>query len=545
MKKNKRNGIKHILALLLFCMVVSIGMVSLADEKGTVIAKSAVIRAAADPNSTKLASVPSGKVIDVIGKATGTDSNKWYQVYVDGNTKGYIRGDLLKVDNDANLPTVDGGNASSQPADTTSATVNPTEGTQVTVISNNTNIRREASTTSESLAKANRGSTLIVTGETTGTDGKKWYQVSFAYQNEQKTGFIRADLVTADNVPADTATAQITGEGNPGEAEPSTEPPADTEPPAEPPAEPAQPDSDTITVLNVDTEPPYIMEEFTSRKFTLPGDDQEYNGYVNGKFLICYARKSNGEEGWYLVDIEQNVFQRYAYTVDGVVVPKGGLGSAGLIPIIVLVVIIIVLVAAVGFLVLKLKGQGSSYKRYRGYDEEDYQDDDIEDLEELEDDDEEPQPVRRSQGPQPRRPQGGSPSVSSASQGQPVRRPQGQQPPRHPQSQQPPRRSQGQIGNAPGQIGNAPVQGGNPSGGSTSQGLQPRRPQGQMGNPANNGGARPQNQQPLRRPQGGNSGQPPRRPQPQNDRVSNDKGQKGYKAKNLLEDDDMDFMDIE
>ena len=58
MKKNKRNGIKHILALMLFCMVLSIGMVCLADVQGTVIAKSAVIRAAADPNSEKLARPP-------------------------------------------------------------------------------------------------------------------------------------------------------------------------------------------------------------------------------------------------------------------------------------------------------------------------------------------------------------------------------------------------------------------------------------------------------------------------------------------------------
>jgi len=524
MKKNKRNGIKHLVALLLFCLVMSIGMVSLADEKGTVIAKSAVIRAAADPNSQKLASVPSGKVIDVIGKVTGTDNNKWYQVYVDGNTKGYIRGDLLKVNNDANLPTVDGGNASAaQPADTASSSVTPTEGMQVTVISNNTNIRNDASTTSASMAKANRGMVLTVIGETTGSDGKKWYQVSFAYQNELKTGFIRADLVTVDSVPADTATSQITGEENPGDEQQPADPPADTEQPAEAPPEPTQPENDAITLLNVDTEPPYIMAEFKPLRFKLPGGDEEYNGYANGNFLICYARKSDGEEGWFLLDREQNVFQRYVYTADGVVVPKGGLGSVGLVPLIVLVVIIIVLVAAVGFLVLKLKGQGSSYKRYRGYDDD--QDDDIEDLEDLEDDEEEMQPVRRPQGQQPRRSQGNPSNKNGVSQGQqPPRRPQGQQPPRQPQGQQPPRRVQGSLPQ------------GNPVNGQASQGASPRRPQPQGGSPSNNGGVRPQGQQPPRRPQGQ---QQPGRPQ-----SPNEKGQKGYKAKNSLE-DDMDFMDIE
>ena len=40
-----------------------------------------------------------------------------------------------------------------------------------------------------------------------------------------------------------------------------------------------------------------------------------------------------------------------------------------------------------------------------------------------------------------------------------------------------------------------------------------------------------------------------RRPQPQGERVPNERvpneRPQGYKAKNLLEDDDMDFMDIE
>lgn len=524
MKKNKRNGIKHILAMLLFCMVMSMGMVSLADVQGTVIAKSAVIRASADPNSEKLASVPSGKVIDIIGKASGTDGHDWYQVYVNASTKGFIRSDLIKVPDGAKLTTVSSGTTSAaQSNDAPPASVNPVEARQVTVISNNTNIRESASTTSASKAKANRGMVLTVTGEAVGSDNKTWYQVSFTYNNNEITGFIRSDLVTGDNVPADAATAQITGTENPGEEQPAEMPPEEQAP--EPPAETNQPSDDVITPMNVDSEPPYVMAEFKPLKFKLPGNDEEYNGYSNGNFLICYARKSDGEEGWYLIDREQGVWQRYAYTADGVTVPKGGIGSVGLVPVIVLIVIVIILVAAVGMLLMKLRGEGTSYKRYKGYDDDDDDDDDIEDLEDMEDDDEEePQPVRRPQGPQSaRRPQGGAPG--NAPQGQLPRRPQGQQPPRYQQSQQPPRRPpQGKPSN-----GNAP-QGG-------TGGQPPRRPQG--GNPSNNG-ARPQNQQPPRRPQG----QPPRRPQ--NEKVPNEKGQaqKGYKSKDLM-DDDIDLMDIE
>ena len=520
MEKNKRNGIRHILAAVLFIMVMSVGMVCLADAKGTVIAKSAVIRASADPNSEKLASVPSGKVIDIISKTTGTDGKEWYQVYVDSEQKGYIRSDLIKLSDGASVPTTQNGAASTtQPADTTPTTANPVDPRQVSVISNNTNIRESASTNSASRAKANRGMILTVVGEADGADGKKWYQVTFTYNNEEKNGFIRSDLVTTDNVPNDPATSQITGEGA-GEEQP----PAETTPPEEQqpeqPAETPPAENNNVIPMNVD-EAPYIMPGF--ELITLSADGQGYNAYKNGPFLIFYGQKANGEQGWFLFDAENHIYQRYVYTTDGVTPPNEGLGAVGLIPVIVLVVIIVILVAVVGLLLIKLKGQGTSYKRYKGYDDDDDddQDDDIEDLEDLEDDDdEEPQPPRRPQGPQAvRRPQG-SPA-GNAPQGQPARRP---------QSQQPPRRPQGSLsGGAP--QGNA---GGQPQ----------RRSQG--GNPSNNGGARPQGGQPPRRPQGNAGGQPQRRPQPQNDRVPNEKGQaKGYKAKNLLDDDDMDFMDIE
>ena len=165
MEKNKRNGIKHLMALMLFFMVLSAGMVSLADVKGTVIAKSAVIRASADPNSAKLASVPSGKVIDIISKTSGTDNNTWYQVYVNSDTKGFIRSDLIKVPDGADIPNTQGGAATAPSADTTPTTATPVDAKQVSVISNNTNIRESASTNSASKAKANRGMILTVVGE--------------------------------------------------------------------------------------------------------------------------------------------------------------------------------------------------------------------------------------------------------------------------------------------------------------------------------------------------------------------------------------------
>lgn len=521
MRKNRRNRIKHILAMMLFCMVMSIGMVSLADEQGTISVKSAKIRASADPSSDQLGSAAQGKTVDIIGQTTGTDGKVWYQVYVDANTKGYIRGDLVKLKDGVTLKTIDG-NASTQSSGSAAVSA---DGGKVTVISNKTNIREGASTSYGSVATANRGMVLTVIGETDG-EGGKWYQVSFSYDNKDVTGYIRSDLVTSDNVPADAASSEINGEANPGEEQaPETMP--DEE---QPPEQPDQTDqsNNIITPMNVDEVPPYIMPGFEPFKFTVRSDETEYDGYTNGDFLICYGVIPDGEEGWYLVDNKMKVCQRYVYAVEGIETP-GNTGAVGLIPVIVLVVIIIILVAIVGLLLLKLRERGTSYKGYDD-DDDDYRDDDIEDLEELEED--EPKPVRRPQtGPQPvRRPQGGP---------QPVRRPQtgpsgssvpqgGQQPMRHPQGgPQPVRRPQG------GPAGSVPQGGAQPI----------RRPQG--ANPANNGGVRPQGQPLPRHPQT-NTGQLPLRQPQQPSQSQNDKiqMQKGYKAKNLL-DDDIDFMDIE
>lgn len=522
MRENRRNKIKHIAVFmaLLLCMVMSIGMICLADEQGTVIVESARIRASADQNSEKIGSVAKGKTIDIIGKTTGTDGQVWYQVYVDANTKGYIRGNLIKLKDGASLKTVDG-SAGSAGADAPATTTIPADAKKAMVI-NKANIRKEASADSELVGTQNRGTVLTVQGETTGSDNMKWYQVSFTYQDTQVTGYVRSDLVTFENVPDDAASSEINGEENPDEQQPEDTAPEEQQPDPEPAPQPS-----SFQPINVEEEPPYIMEGFEEFKFTLPNDEQEYKGYQNESgYIICYAQMPTGEQGWALVNIGMGICQPYAYAMDGIEAPRSVPG--GLVSVIVLVVIIIILVAVIGLLLLKSRERGVSYKSYDDEEEEDEDsDDDIEDLEEME---EEPQPIRRPQaaGPQPvRRPQG------TAGGPQPMRRPQsGPSGAAMPQGQ-PVRHPQGTAG------GPQPMR--RPQPGPAPQEPQPaRRPQPGAG-PSGSGARPPQGagSQPVRRPQG--APQPARRPQPG---AGAQPGQ-GYKAKNLLEDEDMDFMDIE
>ena len=126
MRKNTKRatirGIRHVLAVVLFCMVMSIGFVCLADEQGTVSVASAKIRASADASSEALGSVKQGGTVDIIGKTTGTDGKEWYQVYVDASTKGFIRGDLVKVADKSKIKTIQVSDAPAQNTDTTPTT---------------------------------------------------------------------------------------------------------------------------------------------------------------------------------------------------------------------------------------------------------------------------------------------------------------------------------------------------------------------------------------------------------------------------------------
>lgn len=53
------------------------------------------IRLRASSDSTVLASVKSGERVEICGTEVGADGYTWYKVYVNGNTIGYIRGDLV------------------------------------------------------------------------------------------------------------------------------------------------------------------------------------------------------------------------------------------------------------------------------------------------------------------------------------------------------------------------------------------------------------------------------------------------------------------
>lgn len=532
-------GFIRVLAAMMFCLVLSIGTVCYADEvAATVTVASAKIRASADPSSQQLGSAKQGGTVSIIGQTTGTDGKTWYQVFVDANTKGFIRADLVNVTGTGTISSVSSDASSSASTTTTTATdtqVSSTDKKSGTVQTNNVRIRKGASTTADVVATANRGMVVTVTGEAAGDDGKTWYQISFTYNSKEITGFIRSDLVTFDALPADTAQTTINGTSETTE-EPATEAtteevtePATEEQPQEQESSSSSNDTQNMILMNVE-DVPYIMPEFNP--IILKWEDQDINAYKNGDFYLFYAQKQNGEEGWYVFDSVNNVYERYVYSTAGATVPETSAMSGNMLPVIILAVIIVILLIAIILMFMKLREYTGEYEEY----EDDEEDDEYGDEEEAEDEEEElaEEPARRPmqqprrQPAQQPRPQQPVKNQEPREEGQPARRP--QQPVRRPQgeeqrTQQPPRRQEGQPARRPQQQGQ-PVR--------RQEGEQPVRRQTQQAESARPTGRQPQ----------GNPNRRPAQTRPENQPQRN--VQQGRKAKNFLdsEDDDMEFIDI-
>ena len=523
-----KTRLKRLLAASVFCVALSIGTTALADE-GTVKVASAKIRASADTNSEQLGSVAQGGKVDIIGETTGTDGKIWYQVFVNANEKGYIRADL--VNRSGNNSTT---NTTLEPESTTASSVDAKKGT---VITSNVRIRKGASTEHGVVATANRGMVVTVTGEANGSDGKKWYQISFTYNDKEITGFIRSDLVTFDNVPADTAVSEITGTEEAPEAIQTEEQIQNTD--TEQEQTTSSNNSQNIILMNVE-EVPYIMPGFTA--VNLKWNEQDINAYSNGKFYIFYAQQQNGEEGWYVFDSEKGVYQRYVYTTADAQIPEEKGASGNMLIVIALVIVIVILIAIIALMFLKLREYNGGYVEFD--EDEDSEDEDLEDLEELEEiaDEQEAYNIPDLQKPAQR--SGVRPAPShQAMQGRPQMNMNGQ-PIRRPMNRPDIERHQ----EMPGQMRRPPmngVQGMNgqpvrrPQSPIEGDGIVRRRPENEngMGNRPQGARPMPNGQMPVRRP---NPNGQPMQQRPQNMPTQ------GHRAKNFLEteDDDMDMIDI-
>lgn len=201
--------------------------VSLADSTGTVKVDSVKIREKTDTGSKVIGSAARGTTVSIRNEVQDDSGTLWYQVFVNANTTGYIRADMIEkkeggTTNDAGAQN-DGAQGDSQPA--SGATVqagSAMDAQYATVSPEAVKVRMAPSTNDGVVDRLTRGAQVVVSGQSEGTDGKVWYYVTFTGSDgAERTGFIRSDLLSlGDMVPV------------PEEEEP--EQPVETPAPAEP-----------------------------------------------------------------------------------------------------------------------------------------------------------------------------------------------------------------------------------------------------------------------------------------------------------------------
>ena len=217
------------MALAAVCFAILFAMTPagevLAETEGTVTASSANIRSSADTGSKAVASVLKGAKLSIIEETTGTDGKVWYKVWVDANTTGYIRSDLVSKTGSSSSGSSSSGSSSSGSTTSGSGTTLNTNVTVSTdgveqvqpvsssVTKDQVRVRADSSTSSSIVTTVKRDVVLTVSGTKAGSSGETWYLVSFMVDGTNVTGYIRSDYVTLNgelmppaDTPADTPT---------------------------------------------------------------------------------------------------------------------------------------------------------------------------------------------------------------------------------------------------------------------------------------------------------------------------------------------------
>lgn len=237
--------------VLTLALVVLIGLfgdgfatVSHAQSQGRVTASSVNIRKEPSTSSEVVGSTVKDKVITINNQVQGSDGKMWYQTFVNSETLGYIRSDMVEIIDGTTPPTVTPveptpGGTTTPSTTTPSGNVEALNPVSATVKGGNSvRIRSGASTSNDIVARVSNGLVLTVKGRSSDSSGKVWYQVSFSDNGSEVEGFIREDFVT------------ISGELTPYVEEPVVdEPPVELEPdPAEPEQVDNTKDMDTMLI---------------------------------------------------------------------------------------------------------------------------------------------------------------------------------------------------------------------------------------------------------------------------------------------------------
>lgn len=190
------------------CAVLLVGRVDVdADSQGTITAATANIRALPNTTSEVVGSVKQGDHVDITEQVTAADGKIWYKIFVDANSMGYIRYDLLDKGT-GTIPTgtlpegtqTTGGNAGNTGnTGTATPSVVSTDGVAMVepvgaTAKGDSKVRSDASTRVSQVGSCKKDAQVTILGTKPGTANadETWYLVE--YSGGQ--GYMRSDLVS-------------------------------------------------------------------------------------------------------------------------------------------------------------------------------------------------------------------------------------------------------------------------------------------------------------------------------------------------------------
>lgn len=180
-------------------------------QKTGTVSEAVTLRQNADETSKQVMELATGQEVKVNNEITDNSGVKWYQVFVNGNTMGYVPADKVSVSGvsqDSSSNSGSGANTNTS-TNTTQSTTQTTTQTQTVTTTERVGkvtaqsairVREKASTASEQIASMEADDTFIVLADENAADGHVWYKVEFDDHGTTVYGYVRSDLVSVEEV---------------------------------------------------------------------------------------------------------------------------------------------------------------------------------------------------------------------------------------------------------------------------------------------------------------------------------------------------------
>ena len=323
----KKNGIKIILGALCTGILLSGTAVSAFASKVVISEDGIRIRSEASTSGSQVATGAKGEKYEIAETVSGSDGYTWYKITLNNNSTGYVRGDLVKVEEDNGTTTT----ISTDTTENTASSLVPTNANPIqemtgTVAGNAAvNIRSGAGTGYAKIDALEAGTQIRLVAEASDDSGNKWYQL--VCDSKGIEGFIRSDFV--ENLQ-------------------------ETAPVEEPQEEP---------VAEEPEEPEYVEPEHNDYEIVYTSDDEGVETYYLYDHLTNTRQKVT--DLLEAVNRLNNDYHEATASLSTYKIVAIALGAAALILLIVLVIFII-------------RGRSSEYEYYEDdFEDDDYDDDDV------------------------------------------------------------------------------------------------------------------------------------------------------------------------